>query len=183
MFRLSSLLAVLLCLAGCAMQPPRVQLGDLPVLRLTPAGLGRELALQQRLQVSVGENTQSMDALLEVDSQELRLAVQALGQSALTLHWDGKSLREERADWLPPTLSGERVLFDLQLVFWPAEAIRTALPGDWTLREAAGTRQLWQRDTMVASVEYPADNEAVLTQLRDHYRLQISSAPSSGAAP
>jgi hypothetical protein len=176
----SFVLAAALC--GCAPASPRIALGELPVLHLSPASLGRELALQQHLQVGVGEHSQAVDALLEVDAQELRLGMQALGQSALTLRWDGKHLDEQRADWLPPVLNGERVLFDLQLVLWPAAEIRAALPAGWSLQESKGERQLLQGTTEVAKVVYPAEGHAVLTQLRDNYRLDIESVPLSGGA-
>jgi hypothetical protein len=176
----SALFAAALC--GCAPASPRIALGELPVLHLSPASLGRELALQQHLQVGVGEHSQAVDALLEVDAQELRLGMQAMGQSAMTLRWDGHRLDEQRADWLPPVLNGERVLFDLQLVLWPAPAIRGALPAGWTLVESGNERRLMQGETEVANVAYPAEGHAVLTQARDHYRLDIESVPVADAA-
>lgn len=183
MFRLiASLLAASLLIA-CAGHPPRATFGDLPTLRLSPASLGRELALQQRLEVTAHGKSQTLDALLEVDRQELRLGVQALGQSALTLRWDGKSLQQQRADWLPPALSGDRVLFDLQLVYWPADAIRAALPNGWSLQESAGQRHLLQSGAEVLSVSYPADDHAVLYQSRDGYVLDITSSAAGGAGP
>jgi hypothetical protein len=180
-FRLIASLFVAVLLTGCAANPSRAPFGELPTLRLSPASLGHTLELQQRLQVIVHDKTQALDALLEVDDQELRLGVQALGQSALTLHWDGKTLQQQRADWLPPSLSGERVLFDLQLVYWPADTIRTALPKDWSLQESAGQRHLLHAGTEVVSVTYPADNHAVLNQLRDGYQLDITSTTADGA--
>lgn len=169
-------------LGACGLAPPRPALAGMPVLRLTPASLGHPLALQQRLQVGIGQRSQTLDALLEVDAEELRLGVQALGQSALTLRWDGKTLDEQRADWLPPMLSGERVLFDLQLVYWPARAIRAALPADWSLLDSDSERRLLHGDEEVVRVSYPSAEHAVLTQLRDSYRLDVSSIPAAGAA-
>lgn len=176
-----SVAAVLL--AGCASHSAHAPFSELPALRLSPASLGHELALQQRLQVVVAGKSQTLDALLEVDAQELRLAVQALGQSALTLRWDGKTLQQQRADWLPPTLTGERVLFDLQLVYWPTAAIRATLPVGWSLLEANGQRHLLHSGTEIASVNYPADDHAVLQQLHDNYQLDITSTMAAGAGP
>ncbi len=183
MFRLIGFLALCWLLGGCAAQPSRTPaFGDLPKLRLAPASLGRDLALQQRLQVVVGDRRETMDALLEVDAQELRLAVQALGQSALMLRWDGKTLQQQRADWLPPTLNGDRVLFDLQLVFWPTQAIRAALPSDWLLQESSGRRRLLHAGIEIARVDYPAADHAELRHMRDGYLLDITSMPAGGAA-
>lgn len=181
MFRLIRIVAIAILVGGCAMQPSRATPGALPSLRLTPASLGHPMALQQRLQVIAGDNSQTLDALLEVDAKELRLGVQALGQSALTLHWDGKTLQQHRADWLPPTLTADRVLFDLQLVFWPADAIRAALPSDWSLQESAGVRNLLHSGTTVVSVAYSDKDHAQLSQAGDAYRLDIESSSVAGA--
>lgn len=183
MLRLIATLALVALLGACGSVAPRPVLADLPTLRLSPASLGHALALQQRLQIGVGEHSQTLDALLEVDAHELRLGVQALGQSALTLRWDGSTLDEQRADWLPPTLRGDRVLFDLQLVFWPASEIRAALPAGWVLLDTATERRLLHGDVEVATVAYPSADRAVLIQLRDNYRLDVTSAPANGTAP
>ncbi len=176
-------LLALLLLAGCAAQPVREPAAELPTLNLTPASLGRELAWQQRLEITVGERSQTLEALLEIDPRQLQLGVQALGQSALTLRWDGKDLQQTRADWLPPGLDGARVLFDLQLMLWPVEQIRAALPKDWQLLDAGGQRRLLYRDVEILSVDYPSDRRVVLVHARDHYRLDVSSVPVAEGTP
>lgn len=182
MFRLICAIALAGLLAGCAGQKARVPPSEqLPTLRLSPASLGRELALQQRLEIVIGDKTQVLEALLEVDATELRLGVQALGQSALTMRWDGKELQQQRAGWLPPALSADRVLFDLQLVYWPVDAIRSALPPDWTLQELPGQRVLLHAGTKIVSVSYPTAHGAVLKQVRGAYVLNVTSTPISGA--
>jgi len=178
--RLIAIVALAVMLAACAGQPVRAPISELPTLRLSPASLGFEMALQQRLQVIVGDKSQTLDALLEVDAGELRLGVQALGQSALTMRWDGKELQQRRADWLPPALSADRVLFDLQLVFWPADAIRAVLPANWTLQEAPGRRLLLNAGAEVVSVEYLTADHAVLKHLREAYLLDVTSTSAAG---
>lgn len=168
----------LLLLAGCATAPARSPAdGAMPALRLAPAALGHELALQQRLGFEHGDRRDSLDALVEVDASSLRLVMHAQGQVALRLEWDGTTLRQQRADWLPATLSAERVLDDLQLVFWPADAINHALPAGWRLREGAGIRELMHRGEVVATVTFPDPTRARLQQHRQGYRLDIQSVP------
>jgi len=179
--RLIRLFAVVLMLGACAVQPARAPIDELPTLRLSPASLGRELALQQQLKITFGANSQTLDALLEVDAQELRLGVQALGQSALTMRWDGKVLEQRRAEWLPPALRADQVLFDLQLVFWPAESIRAVLPADWSLVESEGHRHLLHAGTELVSVSYPEKDHATLSRSRNDYRLEITSTAVAGA--
>ena len=79
MFRLIANLLVVVLLAGCAANPSRAPFGELPALRLSPASLGHTLELQQRLQVSVHDKTQTLDALLEVDGRNCGWACKRSG--------------------------------------------------------------------------------------------------------
>lgn len=181
MRRLIALAILCLSLLGCASTPPRQSVA-LPVLALAPAALGHELAVQQRLHFVFGTQQRDMEALLEVDADEVRLAVQALGQAGVRLHWDGQTLQQQRAPWLPPQVQGERVLSDLQFTLWPVEAIRAALPATWTLETAGSERRLlrdgvaWLVVVDEGAGRYRLDNRA------DGYRLLIESA-DGGAAP
>ena len=104
-------------LAGCA-ATPRTSLPKVaddcrpdqatPVLRLSPASLGKELAVQQQLSVTTRGQTQRVDVLLEVDATTVRLALVTMGQTAARLEWDGQQLSETRSSWLPAVVSGER---------------------------------------------------------------------------
>src|SRR5205085_5595593 len=62
-----------LLLAACASQQPAAQ-QELS-LRLSPASLGRELALQQHMTVSAHGHAQQMDVAIEVDADAVRMAV------------------------------------------------------------------------------------------------------------
>jgi hypothetical protein len=176
----------LLATAGCAMSPrapvaPAAVDASRPLLRLAPAALGRTLALQQQLTITHGSEVHRMDALLEADANALNLVVQAVGRSALRLSWDGTNLEQTRADWLPPQLAGERVLSDLQLAYWPAEAITAALPAGWTLEATAGHRVLREGDVVVTEVRYPDAQHIEIEQRRDNFRLDIESVPLEGS--
>lgn len=165
----------MLLLAACAQSPPRPA-AALPALRLPPASMGKPLSLQQRLHFEFGAQQRDLDALLEADLGEVRLLVQAMGQSGVRLRWDGTTLDQQRAPWLPPAVRGERVLDDLQFALWPAQAIRAALPPGWTLEERDGVRSL-QRDgrTWLRASGDAARGQALLENLADGYRLRIES--------
>jgi hypothetical protein len=179
-----SLTALLLSatLAACAATPPRAAV-PLPELRLAPAALGQDLSLQQQLHFSFGQQQRDLDALLEVDAQEVRLAVQALGQSGVRLSWDGERLQQQRAPWLPATVRGERVLADLQFTLWPAEAIRAALPAPWTLHEDGDVRRLQRDGAVWLQVERQGEGRYLLDNRADGYRLQIESAGQEVETP
>nr|WP_310061121.1 DUF3261 domain-containing protein [Lysobacter niastensis] len=169
-------------LAACTATPPRVA-ASVPELRLAPSALGHELSLQQQLHFSFGQQQRDLDALLEVDAQEVRLAVQALGQSGVRLSWDGEHLQQQRAPWLPASVRGERVLADLQFTLWPAEAIRAALPAPWTLQEDGSVRRLMRDGAVWLQVERQGEGRYLLDNRADGYRLQIESVGQEVQAP
>lgn len=185
MLRLIATLVAAVLLCACAGQGARraTDASANVELRLPPASLGRELALQQQLSFEFGKETRTLDALLEADSSEVRLAVQAMSQSALRLRWDGQTLDQQRAEWLPPTLRGERVLSDLQLAYWPVEAIRAALPAGWRLDLEGSDRQLREGDQDVTTVHYPSPDRIEIVQHRENFRLVIVSVPIAEASP
>lgn len=183
MHRLITLLLAGLLLAACATSPSPAPAVALPALRLSPASLGQELALQQRLVFRHGSHQRELDALLEVDADEVRLVVQAMGQSGVRLQWDGTELTQQRAAWLPASVRGERVLDDLQFSLWPLEAIRAALPAGWQVKEQGNVRELeYQGRTWLSRTRVDAST----LQLRNHadgYALLIESVDDGGDSP
>jgi len=146
-----------------------------PALRLPPSALPQPLSMQQRLTFVHGERRETVDAMVESDAAGTRLAIHAQGQVALRLDWDGKDLKQQRAPWLPAALDGERVLNDLQLVYWPVAAISAALPQGWTLAEEGGRRVLRKGDEVVATVDFMPPLRARLEQRALGYTLDIES--------
>jgi len=174
--RLIVLLLTCLLLAACAgrtrMPAPAVQL---PPLRLAPSALAEPLQLQQKLQFRFGPHQRELDALLEADASMVRLAVQAMGQTGVTLQWDGTHLQQKRAPWLPPQVRGERVLDDLQFALWPLPAIRAALPAGWSVDEVDGVRRLRQGDRDWLLLEHVDPGHQRLRNLAEGYELDILS--------
>ncbi len=172
-------LLAMLGVSACVHTPP-TRPEPAPLLRLSPASLGRMLALQQSLDVSLParpDAPQHLDLILEADASSVRMALLSLGQTVARLSWDGNELSETRAPWLPEALRADRTLSDLQLVLWPAEAIRAALPEGWSLDSNARERVLRQRGEAVVTISYPSPLQAELAQLREGYRIHIESRP------
>ncbi len=172
----------LLCLAlsGCGSLP--AARAPAPLLRLSPASLGRPLALQQQLTVQARGRAQQLDVLLEADADSVRLAVLSFGQVAARLEWDGRQLQESRAPGWPDAVRAERILGDLQLMYWPLDAIRTALPAGWTVDGTAAERTLRWQGQPVAEVRYVDGGTMDLVNLEDGYSLHVASRPW-GAPP
>jgi hypothetical protein len=170
------MMAALLGLAACATPPASPPAaGAAPLLRLAPSALGRTLALQQQLTVQAGNRVEHIDVLLEADAQTLRLALLGMGQTGASLEWDGHDLKQTQASWWPRAVKAERVLSELQLALWPADAVRQALPPGWTLEADAATRLLRQGDQAVIRIRYPSPTRVELLHLRDGYRIDAES--------
>lgn len=170
-------------LTACAHRAPGPAAVQLPALRLQPAALGTALALQQRLRFVFGTQQRELDALLEADAAEVRLAVQALGQSGVRLQWDGRQLQQQRAPWLPAAVRGERVLDDLQFALWPLDAIREALPAGWTVEEQGGVRQLKQGGTAWLISTQSSVHTIRLENRAEGYRLDIETLQQPEPVP
>lgn len=162
-------------LAACTTSAPQQDL----VLRLSPASLGRELALQQRMTVSAHGRSQQMDVAIEVDAGAVRMAVMDFGQTVARLEWDGRTMNESRAKGWPDTVTGERVLSDLQLVHWPLPAIRGALPAGYSIEGDAAARTVRFHDAALVRVRYPAPGSAELDNLAAGYQLRLDAWPGS----
>jgi len=166
-------------MTGCS-TPPRPEPGRL-TLQLAPAALGASIALQQHLKVERNARIDELDTALESDADHVQLVGLALGQRVLSLNYNGKELTSWRHVMLPSQVRAEDVLGDLQLVLWPVEAIRQALPEGWRIEEQGLHRTLFQGDDIVSSIAYSGQprwsGTVLLENQRFHYRLTIQSAP------
>jgi hypothetical protein len=165
-----------LIFSGCAVpayQPARLG------LKLAPSALGESISVQQHLTVERNGRVDELDAVLEVDPWRLDLVGLALGQRVLTLHYDGQILNAWRHPMFPAVVRDEDILEDLQLIFWPADAVRQALPGGWRIEENGPRRTLLIGEMPVTVINYSGQHrwsgKVELSNLRYQYRLIIQS--------
>lgn len=168
--------------AGCAAPTPLLQPTTLPLLRLSPVALGpARYELSQRLSVTPLEppnaSTQQVDVQLQLDASGLRLAGFAFGHRVLLMQWDGVALQVQRHPQLPAKVDTDRTLRDLCLVFWPAEAVRAALPEGWHWVDADGAQALRQGDTTWLTVRRSGKRIVEIINTAEGYRLMIESQP------
>ena len=175
-------LIALVFTAACVTTPrpvPEAEFG----LRLPPASLGRELQLSQRVTVVRKGERRSFDAQLEVDASTVRIAAVAMGQTVATLTWDGKSLEQKVSTHVPEAITAARILSDVQLAWWPVQAIRDGLPPGYLIEEGKGSRSVTQNGVPFASVTYegsaPAWSHVLLNQQRYGYLLDIESVEAA----
>ena len=178
-------LACASALGACATAPagPPAAARATPQLRLAPDLLGRTLDLQQHLTLQAPGHDQQLDVLLEADQHHVQLGVVVLGQVAARLDWDGVTLTENRAPWLPQAVSGARILSDLQLTLWPVAAIQAALPAGWRLAETGDVRTLTEDGAVVTVITRTSPLVVELDQRREHFKLKIESRDMHDATP
>lgn len=166
---------MVIVLQACAFDDS-VVVEDLPTLRLLPAQLGRVLSVRQKIDIRTrGGQQHTVEVLLEVDAQCLKLAVFSLGQIAGRLVWDGHEFLQTLAIWTPTEISPSRVLTELQLTLWPVDVIRLTLPSSWSLREDAGVRTLLHRDQPIMRVTSIGVDQWFLENMTQHYQLTIKT--------
>lgn len=151
-------------------------------LKLPPAALGTSVNLQQRLSVEREGRTDHLDVALEIDNQHIGLVGLAFGLRVMSLEFDGNSLKSWRHFLLPAQVRVEDVLEDIQLTYWPADAIRAALPVGWRIEDEGMRRTLWSDDEKVMVIDYSTEprwsGKVTLVNLRYYYRLTIQSTPT-----
>ncbi|MES2091237.1 MAG: DUF3261 domain-containing protein [Pseudomonadota bacterium] len=170
-------LILLAGLVGCA---SLLRADAPPLLRLSPASMGRELTVAQRLDVQVGNQTRSVDVALEIDAEAVRMAFMQYGQTVAHVVWDGQHLEQRLAPGWPKVVSAEQVLNDLQLVWWPLAQVQAALPQGWTVTDTFQRRELRHGDRVVVTVRVIEPGHIELIQRADGYTLQVHS---QGATP
>jgi hypothetical protein len=177
-------LLVTVALAGCVSAPPNAS--GLPLLRLPPAALGdARVALNQRLTVTRLDRPdappQRVEVQLQLDASGLLLAGFAFGQRVLLMRWDGADLQVQRHPMLPAEVETDRMLRDLCLNFWPANAVRAALPQGWEWVQTASGQELRQVGQARLVLLRPTANIVEIVNMAEGYRLLIESQPQEGA--
>ena len=186
------LAALLFCLAtfsACQTAPKLVE--QRLNLQLSPASFGESISLTQHLKVERHGKIDELDAALEIDNEQLNIVGLAFGQRVLSIHYDGKSMQTWRHFMLPKELKEKDVLEDIQLTLWPEQALRNALPQDWTLLEQTleqgHDRLLYHGEQLIIRIHYSEQKRwagsVSLENLIYQYRLNIQSASNENSTP
>jgi hypothetical protein len=82
---------------------------------------------------------------------------------------------------LPAEVDTDRMLRDLCLTYWPAEAVSAALPAGWTWVPTASGQALQQDGQARLVVDRRGATLVEITNLAEGYRLLIESQAQEGA--
>jgi hypothetical protein len=174
-------LSVLL-LGGCATPPKPV--GVQTWSPLPPASLGKPVTVTQVLRGAFGGREATLNCVVSVQPSKLLIVgTTAVGVRAFTVEFDGAAIQASAQPGMPQSFSGERLLNDVQLAYWPLAVLTAALDGtQWKVTEpASGTRRLRYGERLVAEVHYsepaadPWQGRIWIVNLQYGYTLQLDS--------
>jgi len=147
--RVSSCLAILAMLAGCASTCPNLPGGPRYCLQGT-AAVPPHVALQD-IRIRRGDLDERVIAQLEVDAEGMRLAgLTPMGQRVLEATFDNRTAWAE-------SLAGDRLdaralLALVQLATWPADVVRAGLGDGCILQETPVRRRLLREGRLILDV-------------------------------
>lgn len=183
MYRLLTCLLCAALLQACALAPAPP--ASLPLLQsLSPAALGQSRRSRQIVHAAFGEREATLQCVLSVDAQRIGvIGLTATGQRLFGLDYDGSRSTVDASAMLPAQIPPERLLTDLQLVYWPLAAWQAATAGSaWRVSETVpGTRRLHYHERLVAEVHYaggdPWNGRVWLSNFQFGYALTVDAQP------
>lgn len=148
-FRLYSMLAALLMLAGCShstandSKRPSAWLQPGTRVVLPAPGISPAINTQQLLTGTFKGTSQSLMVLLNADDKKLTLAgLSSVGIRLFLVTYDETGIHSEQSIVVPQLPPASQVLADVMLSHWPISAWQPQLPEGWTLEDKGNTREL-----------------------------------------
>lgn len=148
-------------------------------LRLSPASFNRSISLFQQITVEYSGAAHQLDGLIEINPQQINVALMKFGQRVVTMSDDGQNLNVTKTPHVPEQIKPEQILSSIQLAFWSTASIMAQLPKGYRLVESSNQRALWLNDTLISTIEYSQPEldgqTAIFTNTQINYRMTIVS--------
>jgi hypothetical protein len=171
-------------LASCATAPADQSVATTRVVwqPLPPSTLGAARTASQRLRAAFADEEISIDCAVNVSADRITvIGLMPAGPRMFTVSYDGQRVEAEASREVPRAFESERLLNDLQLVFWPRAALEHAFENSrWHLTEPDDrTRRLHREGKLVTEVHYasadPWTGRAWLVSFDGSYTMTIDS--------
>jgi hypothetical protein len=174
-------LVVLVALGACA-SAPRTNSPATPRPLVAPAALGSDRVVSQVVRAAYGARELTFNCVVTVKDGAMTLVgLNSLGIRLFTIRYDGTRVDAETAPGMQDPLMPERLLADLQLVFWPLASLEKPMrDSGWQLSEPSpGTRRLRRSERLIAEAHYGGSDAWIgrswLVNFEHGYSLQIDS--------
>ncbi len=134
--------------------------------------------VQQLLTLRWGEQMRRFRCTVTIQPGITRInAVDADGALVFGLRQTPGNINIERSPRLPPQVSPDVLLADMQLILWPPDTLEKSLPAGLHLENHVGYRELYNGTTLEARVNYYGNGRwndpATLVNHRYGYRLTV----------
>lgn len=124
---------------------------------LAPSTLGYSVDAEQLLSAAYGARESTLRCIVTVDADALQVVgLTASGQRVFSLRYDGEQIDGERSTFAPEQIDPQHILADIQLAFWPLDAVAAAAEKrGWQVSEPrAGLRRVSGNGRIIAEVHY-----------------------------
>lgn len=176
---------VLLMLGACAGSPPTAPVPGPAAARwplVAPGSLGTERVVNQVVRGAFGARELTFNCVVTVRGGSMTLVgMNSLGLRLFTIRYDGSAVHSETAPALQGAFVPERLLADIQLVFWPFTILEKPMrEAGWQLSEPTpGIRRLRHGQQLIAEAHYSGEDpwsaRSWLVNFEHGYSLQIDS--------
>lgn len=187
--------AVLLCalLSACATTRLEtkpdigIEVATLPKIPLlSPVTAAGAFSANQIINVTHDGQSHQFESLLEWDKSSIHLAIVKFGKRIMTVNFDGAQVDVQKEPFVPNALQGEQILGDIQLVYWPTDALKRFMPPDYNIDDSQDIRILSYKGKPIYRIQYHADsdfaapreNNVRLSHLLYGYEMTIQSIPN-----
>ncbi|HEX9872709.1 MAG TPA: DUF3261 domain-containing protein [Candidatus Tectomicrobia bacterium] len=147
---------------------------------LPPEALGASVRAVQQWHILSGGRSWLILSVLDVSPHGLTLVgLSGFGRRVITLRYNGVELSEEHHPRVPEELEGRRILRELQLIYWPKDAVLHALPPGWHVEDTGAERVVTNAAGTVVHIHCDGKDRwqghCRYEDLRSGYRLAIDS--------
>jgi hypothetical protein len=171
------------CSAHKVWQPGEIYVSDGVKVRPLPLGAFKgELSAVQEISFSHGGVERTVTGVVTITPDRLQVIALAGMVRILTLDYTSAGMECDVSPLVPvPKIEPEYIVFDVQLAYFPVDAIDRALPRGMSFREEGATRALYRGEKKIASIT--RDGETVeFINFERSYSYKMGPPGGRGAA-
>jgi hypothetical protein len=143
--------------------------------RLLPTSAFRgEQTIVQEIRTFYGGSDRSLTGIVKLSSQAMQVIILADMARLMTVDYGPGGIKYEFSPLIPASaIEPEYVLFDIQLTYFPAEAINKNLPDGMSFLEEGGVRVLYRDEKKIVEITRHGDTLEFVNHERSYsYKIK-----------